>query len=206
MIRSVCFAKVYPRVGGGTVDGSKPIGVVQGLSPRWRGNRLHKASESLRLRSIPALAGEPSPTLRACRKMTVYPRVGGGTQCGNGGWMMPAGLSPRWRGNRFHLPRAKVRHGSIPALAGEPSSSVSNTALPPVYPRVGGGTVADLSVSPRTWGLSPRWRGNLNNSGSFEYIMGSIPALAGEPVGASIQPASVSVYPRVGGGTLFPDK
>ena len=73
--------------------------VLEGLSPRGRGNlnpfgvRVHDRG------SIPAWAGEPARlSLRiACPR--VYPRVGGGTD----GWKMghpPAeGLSPRGRGN-----------------------------------------------------------------------------------------------------------
>ena len=57
--RAVIARKVYPRVGGGTLN------YVSHLV--WQ------------LRSIPAWAGEPSPTKSRVRYSTVYPRVGGGT-------------------------------------------------------------------------------------------------------------------------------
>ena len=50
-----------------------------GLSPRVRGNRTTCCSTGLRMRSIPACAGEPPPRLMTMSALTVYPRVCGGT-------------------------------------------------------------------------------------------------------------------------------
>ena len=110
--------KVYPRVCGGTSDQWAALCVIDGLSPRVRGNpcdrRLPRPSdrsipacagergraenERLTAGSIPACAGEPlyrNPDLVRSR---VYPRVCGGTsrECGFGGGV--GGLSPRVRG------------------------------------------------------------------------------------------------------------
>ena len=51
---------VYPRVGGGTRCRFPFPFRTQGLSPRWRGNRVELDQRTVRERSIPALAGEPS--------------------------------------------------------------------------------------------------------------------------------------------------
>ena len=50
---------VYPRVCGGTLIGSMPVSVPEGLSPRVRGNLRPIKSGMRSLRSIPACAGEP---------------------------------------------------------------------------------------------------------------------------------------------------
>ena len=70
------------------------------------------------------------------------------------------GLSPRGRGNHAHLPMPRLRQGSIPAWAGEPSSQPHNAGSGRVYPRVGGGTASGLARGRNAAGLSPRGRGN----------------------------------------------
>ena len=70
---------VYPRVGGGTnlTDARSPV--VNGLSPRGRGNRLRERPPGAEPGSIPAWAGEPVATSTSGALPKVYPRVGGGT-------------------------------------------------------------------------------------------------------------------------------
>ena len=68
-------------------------------------------------------------------------RLGGGTLPFHPSESKKRGLSPRGRGNRLVLPVRPSHDRSIPAWAGEPSSSGSLTAALRVYPRVGGGTV-----------------------------------------------------------------
>ncbi len=51
-------------------------------------------------------------------------------------------------------------------------------------------------------GLSPRVRGNLERHQRVNVAIGSIPARAGEPMGASRESAQHRVYPRACGGTL----
>ena len=90
---------------------------------------------------------------------------------------------------------------SIPACAGEPSTTgVSNSTLT-VYPRVCGGTTGSVSVRWGSMGLSPRVRGNRNQSGRVICLNRSIPACAGEPTKATWIYHPREVYPRVCGGT-----
>ncbi len=58
-----------------------------------------------------------------------------------------------------------------------------------------------MSVSPNSWGLSPRVRGNPSVAISVNTHSGSIPACAGEPCHRTACGAVVGVYPRVCGGT-----
>ena len=71
--------RVYPRVCGGTAVKPDDEGYRTGLSPRVRGNPNDYLPQSVKVRSIPACAGEPAPASywRECGK--VYPRVCGGT-------------------------------------------------------------------------------------------------------------------------------
>ena len=70
---------VYPRVCGGTSLMLAKLAMLNGLSPRVRGNHY----------------GER----RALSPTSVYPRVCGGTWCGANSDRTNEGLSPRVRGN-----------------------------------------------------------------------------------------------------------
>ena len=131
---------VYPRACGGT--GRVIPGAVrgQGLSPRLRGNALTSPLTRSLIRSIPALAGE-RPGLGEIRENTrVYPRACGGTTTPECLIAAVRGLSPRLRGNGILPERQEPQAGSIPALAGERSSSTIQPFLCAVYPRACGGT------------------------------------------------------------------
>ena len=153
--------RVYPRVGGGTLPYCSAESSPTGLSPRGRGNPAEIVGAVNSNRSIPAWAGEPPTRIRTWRLKQVYPRVGGGTEMPSPSAPPHRGLSPRGRGNR-HGRRGRLHHwGSIPAWAGEPQSSPQSRSKRPVYPRVGGGTLAAVHVGLVGIGLSPRGRGNL---------------------------------------------
>ena len=56
---SVRRERVYPRVCGGTILNDLNERIINGLSPRVRGNHSRLASTGWLWRSIPACAGEP---------------------------------------------------------------------------------------------------------------------------------------------------
>ena len=93
----VIGARVYPRVGGGT-DVKSTIGIT-GLSPRGRGNRSRWG------------------TVSTCHQ-GVYPRVGGGTSQNPPLWGCRTEVYPRVGGG--DNPRPQKPERSIPAWAGEP--------------------------------------------------------------------------------------
>ena len=89
--------------------------------------------------------------------------------------------APRVRGN----PTIRQKHdhgdGSIPACTGEPTRIFRRTYWSRVYPRVYGGTLAEVLVKELLEGLSPRVRGNPKlEKGNLSRIR-SIPACTGEP-------------------------
>ena len=155
---------VYPRVCGGTESMECGRGHGEGLSPRMRGNRSNPIQRGRAGRSIPAYAGEPSPTGPCRRTSSVYPRVCGGTVAIRSSVVGPGGLSPRMRGNHTVYRVARWYPGSIPAYAGEPSVSPPCLRKYRVYPRVCGGTMGWTFDADNTTGLSPRMRGNRTRS------------------------------------------
>ncbi len=175
-----------------------------GLSPRVRGNHDPAYRAKSLVWSIPACAGEPADALADVTRLTVYPRVCGGTSGGSGCSIGRGGLSPRVRGNQANDAHNQVADGSIPACAGEPSGSGPSLSGSGVYPRVCGGTLGGSRRAAMIVGLSPRVRGNLPALVPALPIPGSIPACAGEPVPGASQTDASRVYPRVCGGTVSP--
>ena len=157
------------------------VGIGGGLSPRLRGNRVGCLDWVMSLRSIPALAGEPSRSCWCCLTMEVYPRACGGTGLAFGVMMLAGGLSPRLRGNRTCAPPRPWGNRSIPALAGEPFPRCNLCSAQGVYPRACGGTIDRKQRKLLEQGLSPRLRGNPALDEEDLAAQRSIPALAGEP-------------------------
>ena len=192
--------RVYPRVCGGA-ELAMDLGAGQGgLSPRVRGSPGYQYVQCQRPGSIPACAGEPCRSSRACGRRWVYPRVcGGALRCewceGEG-----EGLSPRVRGSLVQLPTGGLPEGSIPACAGEPGSPRGGSRPAGVYPRVCGGAEATKKRLADEAGLSPRVRGSREGNRSLRPGQGSIPACAGEPSGTGQPARRGGVYPRVCGG------
>ena len=168
-----------------------------------RGNRVGALPALRCAGSIPAYAGEPSPSTPGARTTTVYPRVCGGTPPGACLREQNMGLSPRMRGNPANPRLPPARERSIPAYAGEPTMPSICGATISVYPRVCGGTVAVRQAGGGDVGLSPRMRGNHPETLAAIKLAGSIPAYAGEPYPGRTASSRPEVYPRVCGGTLF---
>ena len=144
--------EVYPRECGGTSIRQPGKFEGAGLSPRVRGNRTTKPSETRRSGSIPASAGEPDHYENGNYVGWVYPRECGGTRSGRHLYKYLGGLSPRVRGNRLHSRPLTAWCRSIPASAGEPWQTSLVAARLPVYPRECGGTPASAGEPPSaTW-------------------------------------------------------
>ena len=173
--------RVYPRACGGTLRNQDLQQLDGGLSPRMRGNLSQSSLTIPNSGSIPAHAGEPDhPSWTPCPRR-VYPRACGGTVRPKSSAGRSPGLSPRMRGNLLALRVPPLRHGSIPAHAGEPPPLTPPHGPLGVYPRACGGTFLNLVDGRSSEGLSPRMRGNPCGICAMLMVMGSIPAHAGEP-------------------------
>ena len=100
-------------------------------------------------------------TLPGSSLLRVYPRVCGGALGCGGTPSADTGLSPRVRGSLRVRPGVRVKTGSIPACAGEPSPAPHVAQSYRVYPRVCGGAPLRSCQRRPTTGLSPRVRGSL---------------------------------------------
>ena len=173
--------RVYPRLRGGTASIRCATSSGRGLSPLARGNRAAAWLTRPRSGSIPACAGEPTPSCCPSSGARVYPRLRGGTRRGASHGLPLPGLSPLARGNLERAAQCRGREGSIPACAGEPAHLHGPNCSTRVYPRLRGGTNQSLKIIVGHWGLSPLARGNRRLLAAARAQPGSIPACAGEP-------------------------
>ena len=139
-LESTLLSGAYPRVCGATAAKVARSYAKGGLSPRVRGNR--RAGRWLLLLSgpIPACAGQPVLLQIATRSPWAYPRVCGATFRTRWIATCVVGLSPRVRGNLLLGPLVALRHGPIPACAGQPRAPVAADGPCRAYPRVCGAT------------------------------------------------------------------
>ena len=141
-------AWVYPRVCGETAGVGAGLVLVQGLSPRVRGNLAANVRGNGYVGSIPACAGKPRTPSPAPRGTGVYPRVCGETSGRLLSRSLAPGLSPRVRGNPLIDATPRPCYRSIPACAGKPMLAIIGNQAAEVYPRVCGET------RPSGWVLS----------------------------------------------------
>ena len=156
-------------------------------------------------RSIPASAGEPSGSRSYTDRYWVYPRECGGAVRSTLPLHIKQGLSPRVRGSRRHNGSHRSEPRSIPASAGEPSTTTMPTRGCEVYPRECGGAFSLHHAVSRDGGLSPRVRGSPERAALGDHARRSIPASAGEPQNGKRGKPEKKVYPRECGGAATND-
>ncbi len=191
---------VYPRVGGGNIRRCSACSVSAGLSPRGRGKRGRCLCARGAGWSIPAWAGETQRLDLSAAPLQVYPRVGGGNVGVCPLQRRALGLSPRGRGKPLAAAHGAGSKRSIPAWAGETSTTSVSKISVKVYPRVGGGNHTERTTDMLFHGLSPRGRGKHVQIYERDAVERSIPAWAGETWDKGAAGLTSAVYPRVGGG------
>ena len=120
--------------------------------------------------------------------------MGGATRYPYQAAMASAGLSPRGRGNRLRDGRRVAQLGSIPAWAGQPSSTWTPRVRISVYPRVGGATLNVDSLKLFNLGLDPAWAGQPSVDWAHHG-----PGRVYPRVGGATRRRNCFGYPRVGG-------
>ena len=197
---------VYPRECGAARRQHLRVRRSWGLSPRVRGSQYPHNPAIQWCGSIPASAGQPTPSSRTPPPATVYPR-----ECGAAGlWALnrdtQMGLSPRVRGSHRYESFAKSFQRSIPASAGQPFSRGQAKSKRQVYPRECGAAPLSRRTTFSRRGLSPRVRGSPVPVQRGCGLRRSIPASAGQPVLLLLTPLSVEVYPRECGAAVVEAK
>ena len=94
------FRTVYPRWRGEHIKSSGPPRAISGLSPLARGTPFQQIHIAVKLRFIPAGAGNTSPLSATTANTSVYPRWRGEHPALTGDINAARGLSPLARGTR----------------------------------------------------------------------------------------------------------
>ncbi len=150
----------YPRVGGAASNSTRETPAATGLSPRGRGSLDQVGISSVRIRPIPAWAGQPYTLWPILCLPAAYPRVGGAASSGATPKLSRTGLSPRGRGSLVSARTSRAVSRPIPAWAGQPQWLMHCSGSRGAYPRVGGAAVRYFPQFRHTRGLSPRGRGS----------------------------------------------
>ena len=168
-----------------------------------RGSRIADGLEPERRGPIPAHAGEPTQSCRSGLLPRAYPRACGGADSGRIAALRDGGLSPRMRGSRCCEGGSGMMTGPIPAHAGEPHHASGAGCRPRAYPRACGGAGRTPDLVALEGGLSPRMRGSQIHHPEPLFVLGPIPAHAGEPVDGLQQRIELGAYPRACGGAAM---
>ena len=188
--------RVYPRGCGEPISTGQAVGPAQGLSPRVRGTLREPQLAPIGRGSIPAGAGNPCHRVILLLVGRVYPRGCGEPVSSVAAESQLQGLSPRVRGTlqRSKIPTSRTR--SIPAGAGNPTSTPRILSVIRVYPRGCGEPRNFRAIRRQLMGLSPRVRGTPERHRDRAELRGSIPAGAGNPYASIFHRMMDEVYPR----------
>ena len=143
----------------GTPTAQRSANGHRGIIPACAGNTAHPWPHSPDTGDHPRVCGEHMPP--SCSILTQL------------------GSSPRVRGTRVHELVGAVRHGIIPACAGNTGIRPSNRDLLLDHPRVCGEHDRFKRQYPHYEGSSPRVRGTRNCRSWCMWSLGIIPACAG---------------------------
>ena len=195
-------SRAYPRSRGATGELGHCCCRRQGLSPLTRGNPGALLTFPSRRGPIPAHAGQPNFHDYRPGWSGAYPRSRGATRASCRPGRSHEGLSPLTRGNHRSKIPDDIAAWPIPAHAGQPPCTPPRRSGAWAYPRSRGATYGSAVVQGPRWGLSPLTRGNPTDSASAPYILGPIPAHAGQPSAPFNQQGPDGAYPRSRGATL----
>ena len=195
---AVPLAEGLSRACRGTAMGGRLRLILDGLSPRLRGNLEWGRCDTPGGGSIPTPAGEPLPPFSARPRPRVYPRACGGTASSVLRSASASGLSPRLRGNRINSQRSSVYPRACGGTAGPTLSHYGGTRS---IPAPAGNLTCCNTASPGN-GLSPRLRGNRQEVHYRQSIQRSIPAPAGDPPAPSRRGFRPGLSPRLRGNHI----
>ena len=173
---------VHPRVGGEHAP--------QAAAPR---------RSRMRVRFIPAWAGNTMGASRILSSSSVHPRVGGEHLLAGALKIAGNGSSPRGRGTHGADVRRVCAQRFIPAWAGNTSRVTLAMPKSPVHPRVGGEHSPVPLMMASSVGSSPRGRGTPVNRRADVTPGRFIPAWAGNTTRYFSRYRTEAVHPRVGG-------
>ena len=173
--------------------------MIFGSSPHSRGTHYYAALEDVKLRFIPALAGNTAKPHRQSAVATVHPRTRGEHAIAFNDRHAVAGSSPHSRGTPYNPVACVITLRFIPALAGNTATTFPASSPSTVHPRTRGEHVRNEATLADENGSSPHSRGTRLMTQLIKRKERFIPALAGNTKTMRWRCVSGSVHPRTRG-------
>ena len=193
--------------GRGTQVPGLPGGDGGSVHPRAGGEHTpgNRSPETLKLRFIPARAGNTRRRRCPSRAPTVHPRAGGEHSSSADAWTPHTGSSPRGRGTHHDRNNVWATYGSSPRGRGTRCTYLLAQS-PPVHPRAGG-EHRDMPQSvPRILErFIPARAGNTCRTSGALWRHSVHPRAGGEHTSSRRIPATVNGSSPRGRGTLSPE-
>ena len=170
-----------------------------GSSPRVRGTGGPTDGDDIRIRFIPACAGNGGKNRPAHSSRAVHPRVCGERPAVPELRFAANGSSPRVRGTGLGRDRGLLAIRFIPACAGNGEDHLHDGCGRSVHPRVCGERLAGKRHLTGSPGSSPRVRGTVHQADHDPGAIRFIPACAGNGALRQLLCWQTAVHPRVCG-------
>ena len=164
-----------------------------------RGKRVGGIGHGLRIRIIPARAGQTQPESYRRRSTPDHPRACGANPVIVTPFLNTAGSSPRVRGKQFGRRLGELPDRIIPARAGQTASSGSGLPAASDHPRACGASPGPWSSDDMRGGSSPRVRGKRWRRSGFPRRVRIIPARARQTADGSKTGGGFADHPRACG-------
>ena len=175
----------HPRSRGEHIQAVVSVGAVLGSSPLARGTHEHPLNMSVRLRLIPARAGNTDWLSSQREAMAAHPRSRGEHSAYVARDRQAVGSSPLARGTRERVNRVGFDERLIPARAGNTVCWRMPTAASTAHPRSRGEHSQSGYMASVASGSSPLARGTRVYRFPFTVIQRLIPARAGNTAKSS---------------------
>ena len=150
----------------------------------------------MRIRFIPARAGNTSGTSSPWRNLSVHPRSRGEHRAVRAAAKVSDGSSPLARGTQRQRISGRLATRFIPARAGNTDPISGTRGTKPVHPRSRGEHELPLELVRRSTGSSPLARGTRLYHNCRRSRLRFIPARAGNTSHSLIKKSDSSVHPR----------
>ena len=168
-----------------------------------RGKQVLPVRRGLRLRIIPARAGQTKAHRTVSRNCSDHPRACGANGPPRPDSTPPNGSSPRVRGKHDIFSKGGFVGRIIPARAGQTRRSSCRYESRPDHPRACGANLEFAVIGNKTIGSSPRVRGKRRNTRSIDCCGRIIPARAGQTASECCSRCRPPDHPRACGANLL---
>ena len=173
------LSRAHPRSRGEHTIVEIAAQIISGSSPLARGTRSAHEGRVDHRGLIPARAGNTTMKTSQAGWKRAHPRSRGEHPIGSEMFDLPSGSSPLARGTQHPVHAVRNGGGLIPARAGNTATRHVRYEITGAHPRSRGEHHHDETIDSQVTGSSPLARGTRVQNSCSVYVVGLIPARAG---------------------------